>query len=334
MARKTKGSKKKASFCTLLKSSPKFSATEDNCGVGQIPEEMLQRLMVRNSLNLNPPFFQRNAVTPRPCTCGICCLGPITFHPEVKGKHVKLSAGDRRATRNPLSFRHGVTFSSRPLRVGEKVRMRVERAVAAWHGALRIGFTTVPPGSGPMCPLAIPDLTDRQGFWALPIPENYSSPRTELTFWVKRTGYLRIQTDNGFDHKEEMSQMDTSKPIWAMIDVYGQTTSVLFLGSEKKTFFFTRRSCSVPKISATEQNCGYDPIPEELLVRMVNRKSLEENSPFFPSNDDNDEHCVVCYSETASVHLDCGHSCLCSQCAERVISDFGTCPLCRQSIRC
>lgn len=56
-------------------------------------------------------------------------------------------------------------------------------------------------------------------------------------------------------------------------------------GSEKKTFFFTRRSCSVPKISATEQNCGYDPIPEELLVRMVNRKSLEENSPFFPSND-------------------------------------------------
>lgn len=55
------GSKKKASFCTLPKSSPKFSATEDNCGVGQIPEEMLQRLMDRNSLNLNPPFFQRNA---------------------------------------------------------------------------------------------------------------------------------------------------------------------------------------------------------------------------------------------------------------------------------
>lgn len=186
------------------------------------------------------PWFQTVSVflpvTPRPCTCGICCLGPITFHPEVKGKHVKLSAGDRRATRNPLSFRHGVTFSSRPLRVGEKVRMRVERAVAAWHGALRIGFTTVPPGSGPMCPLVIPDLTDRQGFWALPIPENYSSPRTELTFWVKRTGYLRIQTDNGFDHKEEMSQMDTSKPIWAMIDVYGQTTSVLFLGEFYKYY--------------------------------------------------------------------------------------------------
>ncbi|XP_053480391.1 E3 ubiquitin-protein ligase NEURL3-like [Ictalurus furcatus] len=333
MARMAKGSEKKASFCTLPKSAPKFSATEDNCGFGQIPEEILQRLMDRNSLNLNPPFFQRNAVTRTPCTCGKSCLGPITFHPEVKGQHVKLSAGDRRATRNPLSFRHGVTFSSRPLRVREKVRMRVERSVAAWHGALRLGFTTVPPGTGPMCALAIPDLTDRQGFWAFPIPENYSDPRTELTFWVTCTGYLRIQTDNGFDHKEEMSQMDTSKPIWAMIDVYGQTTSVLFLGSEKKTFFRTRRSCSVPTISATEQNCGYDQIPEELLVRMMNRKSLEENSPLFPSNDDNDEHCVVCYSETASVHLDCGHSCLCSQCAERVISDFGTCPLCRRSIR-
>lgn len=160
-------------------------------------------------------------------------MGPLTFHPEVKGRNVKLSAGDRRATRNPLSFRHGVTFSSRPLQVGEKVRMRVERSVPGWHGALRLGFTSVPPGSVPMCSLAIPDLTDRQGFWAALVPVNQCSPRTELTFWVSRTGNLRIRTDAGFEHEAKMLQMDTSKPIWAMIDVYGQTSAVFLLGELK-----------------------------------------------------------------------------------------------------
>ncbi|KAK3540208.1 hypothetical protein QTP70_028401 [Hemibagrus guttatus] len=278
-------------------------------------------------------------VTWRPCTCGNMCLGPLTFHPEVKGQHIQLSAGDRRASRNPRSFHHGVTFSSRALLVGEKVRMRVERSVAGWHGALRLGFTSVPPGSAPMCSLVIPDLTDRPGFWATPVPVNYCSPRTELRFWVTHTGCLRIQTDGGFEHKQKMLQLDTSKPIWAMIDVYGQTRAVLLLGSEKKSLFCMRRSCPAPRIRATEENCGYDQVPEEILSKM-STKSLELNPPLFKSNEDvriddsNDEECcVVCYFKTACVLLDCGHYCLCSQCATRVIRDFGTCPLCRQCIR-
>lgn len=166
----------------------------------------------------------------RSCRCGNSCLGPLTFHSEAKGQHVKLSAGARRATRNPHSFHHGVMFSSRPLRLDEKVRMRVERCVPAWHGALRLGFTSVPPGTGPVCSFAIPDLTERQGFWATPVPESHCSPRTELTFWLTGSGHLRIRTNSGYEHEEKLDQIDTRKPIWAMIDVYGQTTAVLLLG--------------------------------------------------------------------------------------------------------
>ncbi|KAK2840751.1 hypothetical protein Q7C36_012330 [Tachysurus vachellii] len=283
---------------------------------------------------------RKDKVTLPPCTCGNNCLGPLTFHPEVKGQNIKLSAGDRRATRDLRSFRHGVTFSNRPLLVGEKVRMRVERSVAGWHGALRVGFTTVPPELAPMQSLAIPELTDLPGFWATPVPVNYCFPRTELTCCVTHNGYLRIQTDYGFDKREKMVQLDTSKPIWAMIDVYGQTSAVLLLGSEKKTVFSRRRSCHVPEIRATEGNCGYDKIPEGILWREMNRKSVELTPPFFQHIEDvrlhdlnDEESCVVCYSETACVLLDCGHSCLCSQCATRVIKDFGRCPLCRKCIR-
>ncbi|KAM9476023.1 E3 ubiquitin-protein ligase NEURL3 isoform 2-T2 [Clarias gariepinus] len=268
----------------------------------------------------------------RSCRCGNSCLGPLTFHSEAKGQHVKLSAGARRATRNPHSFHHGVMFSSRPLRLDEKVRMRVERCVPAWHGALRLGFTSVPPGTGPVCSFAIPDLTERQGFWATPVPESHCSPRTELTFWLTGSGHLRIRTNSGYEHEEKLDQIDTRKPIWAMIDVYGQTTAVLLLGSEKKGLLSTRRSCPAPIITATEENCGYDEIPEQILKKMMHRKSVDLNRPLYQTKADDEEFCVVCFSETDTVRLDCGHSCLCPQCAARVITEFGTCPLCRERI--
>ncbi|KAI5622047.1 E3 ubiquitin-protein ligase NEURL3 [Silurus asotus] len=263
------------------------------------------------------------------CTCRNRCLGPLTFHPEFKGQRVELSAGDCRATRNLLTFRHGVTFSSRPIQINEKVHLCVERCVKAWHGALRIGFTTVPPCSTPIFSLAIPDLTIRPGFWATPVPENLCFPGTKLTFWVTSGGYLRFQIGDLYERAEKMSQINTSKPIWAMIDLYGQTSTVCLLGSEKKFFCGKRRSCSAPIIGATEMNIGYDQVPEEMLWK----RTISKIPDFIPPTvSDNEELCVVCYSKTASIVLKCGHSCLCPQCAVRIINDFGTCPLCRQYI--
>lgn len=141
-----------------------------------------------------------------------------------------LSEGGRRATRELSSFRYGLIFSSRPLGLDEKVHLRVERSMMAWHGAIRLGFTDVKPGIQPLPSLAIPELTSSQGYWAIPVPQDHCSPRTELTFWVKRSGRLCVQADNGYKHSVKMSEMNPKKPIWAMIDVYGQTNTVLLLG--------------------------------------------------------------------------------------------------------
>lgn len=170
-----------------------------------------------------PPGHHHN------CDCGRGCLGPLTFHSGAKGPLVTLSEDGRRATRDTTSFRYGVIFSSRPLRVREKVCVRVERSVMGWHGALRVGFTSVAPGSRAIPSLAIPDLTDSPGYWAIPVPERQCLPRSEVTFWVSRGGTLHVQTANGEEHRMR-TRVDTRNPIWAMIDVYGQTSAILLLG--------------------------------------------------------------------------------------------------------
>ncbi|KAK1786969.1 hypothetical protein P4O66_017346, partial [Electrophorus voltai] len=173
----------------------------------------------------------------------------------------------------------------RPVRIQEKVCLRIERAVVGWHGALRIGFTSVAPGSRTLPSLAIPDLTASEGYWAIPVPEHQCLPGSALRFWVCRSGCLRVQTGDGVTHMTR-TEVNTHKPIWAMIDVYGQTNAILLIGSEKKGLFSTRRSCPVLTIDATEVSCGYDVLPTE----MMSQKYPEEQAQTFPFCHNNGEN--------------------------------------------
>ncbi|XP_032372176.1 E3 ubiquitin-protein ligase NEURL3 [Etheostoma spectabile] len=264
--------------------------------------------------------------------CGVSCLGPLTFHPRAVGDKVTLSHGCRLAERTPGTFKNGLVFSSRPVRVQERLRLRVERDTFLWHGALRVGFTTVPPTarSLPLPVMAIPNLTDVPGHWAGPVDESHCQAGSELQFWVSNGGSVYVCSSNTKAHKL-LTGVDLSRPLWAMIDVYGQTRSISLLGSEKRELLYTRRSC---------------PAPERLTSPDVdNRCSLsrvsslcgnsDECIPFLdvPTDGDGAPDCVVCMENRASITLPCGHRCLCSTCFSGVLDQFGTCPLCRHQIR-
>ena len=48
---------------------------------------------------------------------------------------------------------------------------------------------------------------------------------------------------------------------------------------------------------------------------------------------DSDPQCIVCCeSKRSCVLIPCGHSCMCGPCAERVVCDKGTCPVCRGAV--
>lgn len=164
-----------------------------------------------------------------PHDCGLLCLGPLAFHTEAVGERITLSHGATCAERAWNTFRNGVVFSSRPVRVMERVRLRVDRIAHQWHGALRLGFTSIPPARGPPADMAIPNLTKEPGYWAVPVPEVCALPGSQLQFWFNSKGRLMYKGQDGQKYWL-LEGLDISKPLWAMIDVYGQTCTVALLG--------------------------------------------------------------------------------------------------------
>ncbi len=159
------------------------------------------------------------------------CLGPLTFDPQTVGREICLSRGSLLAERKASTFRHGVVFSSRQVRIQEKIHLMVLKEASKWTGALRVGFTNVPPSarSLPLPPLAIPDLTDSCGYWAAPVHEGLCKAGSVVEFWVSSKGNIYVRVNNSSPFKI-LKGVDLSKPLWAMIDIYGQTCSIFLLG--------------------------------------------------------------------------------------------------------
>ncbi|KAM9360635.1 E3 ubiquitin-protein ligase NEURL3 [Symphorus nematophorus] len=269
--------------------------------------------MVKDSENRNS-----DAESERSHRCSMSCLSPLSFHCQAVGDKVRLSEGCRLAERTGDTFKNGLVFSSRPVKIQERIRLRVEKDLFNWHGALRVGFTNVPPEDRrlPLPIMAIPNLTKTPGHWAAPVHESLCQAGSELEFWVTDGGNIYVTCNNSRLHKL-LEGVDLRKPLWAMIDIYGQTCSIFLLGSEKKEFFYTRRSC---------------PAPEHLTSPAVENCSTLIPDGDSGAGDNSVLDCVVCMVKQARVTLPCGHRYLCRRCASRVIQQFGSCPLCRHQI--
>ncbi|XP_051965311.1 E3 ubiquitin-protein ligase NEURL3 [Xyrauchen texanus] len=252
-------------------------------------------------------------------------LESLSFHPHVKGRLITLSEGGRRATRVGSSFCNGLVFSGRPVKVRERVRLRmVERSVKDWHGSLRVGFANVLPELTALPQLAIPDLTKYPQNAATRVAEDICYPGSEFEFWLDKYANLCIRSSDGTSYTQPTT-LNTRWPIWAIVDVYGQTSAVLLLGSVYKGRFRTYRSCpALTHIKRTKDN------GEDINKVMLNRTSKQKCNLHLENTEA--EECIVCYSEVSDTLLSCGHKCVCTVCAIKVYNMFGTCPLCRQRI--
>ncbi|KAM9811059.1 E3 ubiquitin-protein ligase NEURL3-like [Neosynchiropus ocellatus] len=259
--------------------------------------------------------------------CGVGCLGSLTFCDQIKGDMIHLSNNGRLAQRKGDTSVNGLLFSSRPIRLQERVRLRVMKQSSKWNGALRVGFTNVPPSARhlPLPSMAFPDLTNTPGHWVGPVCDSLCWVGSELEFWVSHGGNVYVSI--GEHRRKLLSGLDLSRPLWAVVDLYGQTQAVQLLGSKMKLRLLTRRSC---------------PVPEHVVLPSVddNEFKSSHDSSFMgthsqigsPLITDGELHCVVCMEDQASMTLPCGHRCLCSDCWSEFLQTFDSCPLCRQKI--
>ncbi len=69
------------------------------------------------------------------------------------------------------------------------------------------------------------DLTNRKGFWAKAVNERLVDKDVTLYFYVSKSGTVYYGID-GRTKDEFFQGVDVSGPLWAMIDVYGNSTAV------------------------------------------------------------------------------------------------------------
>uniref|UniRef100_G1QCM3 Neuralized E3 ubiquitin protein ligase 1B n=1 Tax=Myotis lucifugus TaxID=59463 RepID=G1QCM3_MYOLU len=172
------------------------------------------------------------------------------FHAQAKGKNVRLDGHSRRATRN--SFCNGVTFTQRPIRLYEQVRLRLVAVRPGWSGALRFGFTVHDPSL--MSPqdipkYACPDLVTRPGYWAKALPENLALRDTVLAYWVDRHGRVFYSVNDGEPVLFHCG-VAVGGPLWALIDVYGITDEVQLLGRSRAAVPAARGQATVLRAPA------------------------------------------------------------------------------------
>ena len=153
----------------------------------------------------------------------------IQFH-RVHGSSIVLSDNASVASRKQTELGHGITFSAKPLKLGQKVCIEVT-ATTQWSGALRLGVTThdpakVPTGSLPR--FVCPDLTSKDGYWARAIREDYTETGNRITFYVNAAGQMHYFVNN--EHKGLLLNcLPTTSNIWVLLDVYGNTVTAKFV---------------------------------------------------------------------------------------------------------
>ncbi|KAK6110567.1 Neuralized family protein [Brugia pahangi] len=177
-------------------------------------------------------------------------LPQLTFH-HVHGSNIQILRGGRVARRRE-SFCKGLAFSSRPIQIDENVCIRFAEVVSNWSGVLRFGVTNVDPETfrGMELPkFACPDLTSKEGYWAKALPERYSVAGSILHFYVNAEGELYYGI-NGVLKGQFLNGINVFSPLWVIVDIYGNSSSLEFIDPNEVRFRSARSAVSRNRASS------------------------------------------------------------------------------------
>ncbi|XP_050323363.1 protein neuralized isoform X2 [Bactrocera neohumeralis] len=155
-------------------------------------------------------------------------LPPLQFH-TVHGDNIRISR-DGTLARRFESFCRAITFSARPVRINERICVRFSEISNNWNGGIRFGFTSNDPATleGALPKYACPDLTNRPGFWAKALHEQYCEKDNILYYYVNSAGDV-IYGINNVEKGVILSGIDTRGLLWTLVDIYGNCTAIEFL---------------------------------------------------------------------------------------------------------
>ncbi len=150
------------------------------------------------------------------------------------GDNVRI-ANDGKVARRTESFCKGIAFSNRPIRIGERVCLRLLEVNSNWSGVIRFGFTSQDPAGlrDALPKYACPDLTNKPGYWAKAFTERFAEQGSVLFYYADSTGDVHFGI-NGEERGVFFSGVDTRSQLWGLFDVYGNSTAVEPLAQTRK----------------------------------------------------------------------------------------------------
>lgn len=158
-------------------------------------------------------------------------LPPVQFH-HVHGANVRLS-NNKFVARRVDSFCQGLVFSNRIILPNERVYIKLikvaerQNGKPQWSGTIRFGFTSVDPATlrYKMPKYACPDMTSAGTTWAKALSDKVVHENIVIHFSYDTSGRIHYGINNqdcGIFH----ANVATTKHLWFILDIYGNTTGV------------------------------------------------------------------------------------------------------------
>lgn len=131
------------------------------------------------------------------------------------------------------------------MRINERICVKFAEISNNWNGGIRFGFTSNDPATleGSLPKYACPDLTNRPGFWAKALHEQYCEKDNILYYYVNGAGDV-IYGINNEEKGVILSGIDTRGLLWTVIDIYGNCTGIEFL--DARIYMYQQQPAAMP----------------------------------------------------------------------------------------
>lgn len=122
----------------------------------------------------------------------------------------------------------------------ERVTLKLKRQSSNWNGVIKFGFTSLDPAQfsdennnnkSSLPKYVYPDMTNQRGCWAGSLSENLIKENDIVYFYVTQAGEIHFGINDKYmglflDGVEAVSPSGNVRSLWAIFDIYGNTTSV------------------------------------------------------------------------------------------------------------
>jgi len=160
----------------------------------------------------------------------------LLFHSKTFGQNIRLEDNGSKAIRH-ASFDHGVTFTHQPININERIHLKIIDVdeTRQWCGSLAIGFTQIDPSSIPQAELpksALPNLGQSlKNSYVRRLYETLTKQLCIIFYYNPDGAYYILDGQE----KEICKNIDIKKPLWGVIDIYGNVKGVIFTSPPQTT---------------------------------------------------------------------------------------------------